>query len=112
MSPCVRPLLLQRAAPLRVILFALTHPRRSRVPRRQIPGRVRIRIAVRAPPRAPPPAAARDPTEGYFTRASPSAVVPGAHPSQSGAPGLAFLHFSTESPGRAFAPLSATGLGF
>jgi hypothetical protein len=33
------------------------------------------------PPRAPPPAAARGPTEGYFTRANPSAAVPGANPS-------------------------------
>jgi len=64
------------------------------------------------PPRASPPAAARRPTEGYFTRASTSAAVPGAQPSQSGAPGLAFSRFFAESPGCAFAPLSATGLGF
>ena len=107
-----RPLPLQRAAPLRLILFARVRSRRSQLPHRQIPGRVRIRVAVRAPPCAPPPAAPRDPAEGYFTRASPSAAVPGAHPSQSGAPGLAFSRFSAESPGRAFALLSATGLGF
>ena len=111
-SPCARPLPLQRAALLRVILFARTRPRCSRLPRHQTPGRVRIRVAVCARTHVPPPAAARDPAEGYFTRASPSAAVPGAHPSQSGAPGLAFSRFSAESPGRAFVPLSATGLGF
>src|SRR6266581_3823027 len=64
------------------------------------------------PPRASPPAAARGPAEGYFTRANSSAAVPGAHPPQSGAPGFALSHLSAASPGHAFAPLSATGLGF
>ena len=44
---------------------------------RQAPGRVRICVAVRAPPRAPPPAAVRGPAEGYFTRANSSAAAPG-----------------------------------
>ena len=122
-SPCVppraRPLPLLRQAPLRVISFARTRPRRSRLPHRQTPARVRICVAGRAPRArapsrcsAPPPAAARGPAEGYFTRASPSTEVPGAYPSQSGAPGLALSRLSAASPGRAFAPLSATGLGF
>jgi len=115
-SPCVppraRPLPLLRQAPLRVISFARTRPRRSRLLHRQTTARVRICVAGRAPLRALPPAAARGPAEGYFTRASPSTEVPGAYPSQSGVPGLALSHLSTASPGRAFAPLSATGLGF
>ena len=110
--PRARPLPLQRAAPLRVSLFARTRPRRSQLRHRQEPGRVRIRVAVRAPARAPPPAAARGPAEGYFTRANLSAAVPGAHPPQSGAPGFALSHLSAASPGHAFTPLSATGLGF
>ena len=77
---------------------------------RQAPSCVRIRVAVRARARAPPPAAARGPGEGYLTRANPFAAVPGAYPSQSGAPGFAFSRFSAASPGHAFAPLSATGL--
>ncbi len=79
---------------------------------RQAPGCVRIRVAVRAPLRASPPAAAAGPAEGYFTRANPSAAVPVPHSPPSGAPGLAFSRLSAPSPGRAFAPLSATGLGF
>ena len=42
----------------------------------------------------------------------PSAAVPVAHPPLSGAPGLAFSRLSAASPGRAFAPLSDTGLVF
>jgi len=66
---------------------------------------------MRPPARAPPPAAARSPAEGYFTRMNQSAAVLGAHPSQSGAAGLALSRLSAESPRCAFAPLSATGLG-
>src|SRR5260221_12248774 len=73
---------------------------------------VRIRVAVRAPRCASPPAAAAGPAEGYFTRANLSAAVLVAHSPPSGAPGLVFLHLSAPSPGHAFAPLSATGLGF
>jgi len=72
---------------------------------------MRIRVAVRAPPRAPPPAAARSPAEGYFTCANPSATIPGARPSKSGAPGLTLSRLSAASPRCTFAPLSATGLG-
>jgi len=110
--PYARPLPLQRATLLRVISFARTRPQRSWLLRRQAPGRVRIRIAVHGPARTPPPAAARNPAEGSFTGASPSVGVPGGRRSQSGVPGLPFSRFSAESPGRVFAPLSATGLGF
>ena len=62
------------------------------------------------PARVPPPAVVCSPGEGYLTCANPSAAVPGAYPSQSGAPGFTFLHFSTTLPGHTFAPLSTTGL--
>ena len=78
--PRTRPLSLHRAAPLRVIPFARTHLRQSRLPHPQEPGCVHIRIAVHAPVHASPPAAARSPHEGYFTCANPSAAVPVAHP--------------------------------
>src|SRR5260221_548806 len=110
--PCPHPLPLLREAPLRVISFTQTRLRRSQLPHRQTPTRVCICVAGRAPLCTPPSTAARGPTEGYFTCASPSTEVPGAYPSQSGAPGLALSRLSTASPGRAFAPLSATGLGF
>src|SRR5258707_13791487 len=100
-----------RATQMRVISFARTRPRRSRLQHHQEPDRVRIRIAVRAPARAPPPAAARGPAEGYFIRANASAAVPGTHPSQSGAPGFALSRVSAAFPGHAFVPHSATGLG-
>jgi hypothetical protein len=77
---------------LRIISFARTHPRPSRLPHCQAPGHVHIRITVRA--------SARGPADGYFTRADTSAAVLGAYSSKSGVPGCVF------------APLSATGLGF
>jgi len=115
-SLCVPPracsLLLHRAALLRVISFVRACPRWSRLPHRQEPGHMRIHVAVRASTHASPPAAARGPAEGYFTRANPSAAVPVAHLPPSGAPRLVLSCLSAASPGRTFAPLSATGLGF
>ena len=59
-----------------------------------------------------PPAAVRGPSEGYFTCANPSAVVPGIHPSQSGVSGFVFSQVSAALPRHAFAPFSATGSGY
>ena len=79
--PHAHPLPLQHAALLRVSLFAQTRLRRSGLRHHQEPGRVRIRVAVRAPPPcAPPPTAARGPAEGYFTLANLSTAILGAHP--------------------------------
>ena len=110
--PRARPLLLHRAAPLRVIPFTQTRPRQSRLLHCQEPGRVHIHVTVCAPPRASYPAAAHGPAKGYFTCANPSAVVPVTHPPPSSAPRLAFSRLSATSPRRTFAPLSATGLMF
>jgi hypothetical protein len=50
----VRPLPLQRTAPLRVNLFVRTRPWRSRLRHRKTPSRVCICTAMRAPLRARP----------------------------------------------------------
>jgi hypothetical protein len=84
-----------------------THP--------QAPGSALIRIAVHARVRASPPGpptAADGPAEGYFACANPSAAVPVAYRPSSGARGPVFSHLSPALSGPAFAPLSATGLGF
>ena len=81
----------------------------------QAPSCTLIHVAVRARAHASPlgtPAAADGPAEGYFVCANPSAAVLVAHWPPSGAHGPAFSCLSTTLPGPAFAPLSATGLGF
>jgi len=70
------------------------------------------RVAVLAPARASPSAAATGPAAHLFTRGNPSAAIPLAYPSSSAVRADAFSHLSAAGPGRAFAPLSATGLGF
>jgi len=110
--PCVRSLLLHCTALLRVISFARACLQWFWLPHRQEPGRVYIHIAVHASVHASPPAAARSPAE-VISLAQTHLWWSQLHiPSPSGAPRLALSCLSTASPGRAFAPLSATGLGF
>ena len=81
----------------------------------QAPGCTLIRIAVRACACVSPlgtPTAADGPAEGYFVCANLSAAVPVAHWPPSGACGPTFSRLSAALPGPAFAPLSATSLGF
>ena len=102
--PRARPLSLHRAALLRVIPFAQACPRQSRLPHRQEPSHVRIRIAVHAPARASHPAAACGPAEGYFTCANPSTAVPVTHPPQAVRPGSHFCVFPPHHPGARLRP--------
>lgn len=68
-----------------------------------------LSTTVDFPACAPPSAASAGPTEGYFSRANRSVVVPLAYPPSNGVLGLTFSHFPTASPGNAFAPsFSAT----